>query len=55
MARFRTSGSNWEGRPWVLSPALVVLAGQIEAVHPQKHPADGTVAEQEPRQGQPQL
>ena len=44
MARFRTSGNNWEGRPWILSPALVVLAGQIEAVHPAKHPADGTVA-----------
>ena len=44
MARFRTSGNNWEGRPWILSPALVVLAQQIEAVHPQKHPADGTVA-----------
>ena len=44
MARFRTSGSNWEGRAWILSPALVVLAQQIEAVHPTKHPADGTVA-----------
>ena len=34
MARFRTSGNNWEGRAWMLSPALVVLARQIEAVHP---------------------
>lgn len=44
MARFRRSGVNWEGRPWTLAPSLVALAGQVEGVHPEPHPTDGTVA-----------
>lgn len=42
--RFRRSGTNWEGRRWTLVPCLVKLAEQIEALHPEKSPADGTVA-----------
>lgn len=42
--RFRTSGTNWEGRPWSLAPSLVVLGNQISKLHPQGHGADGTVA-----------
>lgn len=42
--RFRLLGKNWEGRTWTLAPSLVVLAQQIDALHPQGHPTDGTVA-----------
>jgi hypothetical protein len=42
--RFRTSGTNWEGRAWTLVPSLVVLGQQISVLHPKGHGADGTVA-----------
>jgi hypothetical protein len=42
--RFRTSGTNWEGRAWTLAPCLVVLGQQISVLHPRGHGADGTVA-----------
>lgn len=44
MARFRTSGIAWDGQPWVLAPALVSFAAQIEVIRPTPHAADGTVA-----------
>lgn len=44
MTRFRTSGKNWEGRSWVLTAGGVVLARQVEAIWPDPHPSDGTVA-----------
>ena len=44
MARFAKSGTNWEGRAWTLAACLRVLASQIEALHPSRHAADGTVA-----------
>lgn len=44
MTRFRRSGVNWEGRPWVLAAAVDALAGEVEALWPDPHPADGTVA-----------
>lgn len=44
MTRFRTSGTNWEGRKWHLSAGLVTLAKQIESRWPNRHATDGTVA-----------
>ena len=42
--RFRTSGKNWEGRSWILTAGGVTLAREVEAIWPDKNPADGTVA-----------
>ena len=42
--RFRTSGTNHEGRPWVLAPCLIVLGQQISGFDSKWNPADGTVA-----------
>lgn len=42
--RFARSGTNWEGRRWILNGAVQSLAEQIEAEWPENHPADGTVA-----------
>lgn len=44
MARFRISGTAWDGQRWRLVPCGVVFAQQIEAARPTPHPADGTVA-----------
>lgn len=44
MTRFRRSGTNWEGRKWEVVAPIGTLAGQIEAAHPARHGADGTVA-----------
>ena len=42
--RFRISGNNQEGRPWVLAAGLMVFARQIDDADPTRHTADGTVA-----------
>lgn len=44
MARFRRSGTNWEGRKWYTSNALNALMDEIEAAFPDRSPYDGTVA-----------
>lgn len=44
MARFRRSGTNWEGRVWKTSRGLNALMDEIEAAYPLSGPADGTVA-----------
>jgi hypothetical protein len=44
MARFRRSGTNWEGRAWKTSPALNSLMDEIEEAYPERHSGDGTVA-----------
>jgi peptidoglycan hydrolase-like protein with peptidoglycan-binding domain len=44
MARFRRSGTNWEGRRWYTTPGLNALMDEIEAAYPGRHAADGTVA-----------
>lgn len=44
MARFRVSGTNWEGRPWKVSVAILSLLRQVQDVWPDRHPTDGTVA-----------
>ena len=44
MARFRAAGTNWEGRPWRVSAAILSLLEQIQDVWPDRHPTDGTVA-----------
>lgn len=47
MARFRRSGTNWEGRPWTTTPALNSLLDEVEARWPTGNPSvDGTVASQ---------
>ena len=42
--RFVRAGANWEGRTWVLNPAVASLCDQVEAEWPERHAADGTVA-----------
>lgn len=42
--RFARSGVNWEGRSWVLNPAVAALCDQVEAAFPTGHYTDGTVA-----------
>lgn len=51
--RFRTSGNNHEGRPWVLAAGLMVLAKQIDEFDPERHAADGTVASAQHDQNNP--
>jgi hypothetical protein len=51
--RFRTSGTNWEGRRWVLASGLMVLARQIDEFDSKSHPADGTVASRAHDQNSP--
>ena len=46
MVRFARSGTNWEGRRWILNPAVDALCGQVEQAFPKAHAADGTVASQ---------
>ena len=51
--RFRTSGTNWEGRRWVLAAGLMVLARQIDEFDPKSHATDGTVASRAHDKGSP--
>lgn len=44
MARFRYSGTNWEGRRWRAAGGIVALGSQIEAAWPTGAVPDGTVA-----------
>lgn len=44
MARFVRAGRNWEGRSWVVNPAIDSLATFVEDRWPQPHATDGTVA-----------
>ncbi len=44
MTRFRRSGTNWEGRAWVVAAPIRSLAEDIEDVYPSSHLKDGTVA-----------
>lgn len=44
MVRFARSGTNWEGRKWILNPAVDALCGLVEEHWPEPHGADGTVA-----------
>lgn len=44
MARWRLSGTNWEGRPWVASTPIIAIANQLSVAFPSGHGADGTVA-----------
>lgn len=53
MARFRLAGTNWEGRPWVVSDAIKTLADQVEAAWPDRHPTDGTVGSRGHDRGNP--
>ena len=53
MARFRRSGTNWEGRRWSTSPALNALMDEIERAYPAGHPTDGTVASRTHDQNNP--
>ena len=46
MVRFSRSGTNWQGRRWILNPAVDALCGQVERSFPQRHATDGTVASQ---------
>lgn len=42
--RWRTTGTNWEGRVWWLTSGLVTFAQQVNEVWPQRGATDGTVA-----------
>lgn len=53
MARFRQTGTNWEGRPWIVSDAIESLIDQVEAAWPARHPTDGTVASRGHDRGNP--
>jgi hypothetical protein len=51
--RWRESGTNWEGRQWVLSQGLWRLLWEIEQIYPNSGPADGTVASKAHDQNSP--
>lgn len=44
MGRFRYTGTNWEGRPWVASAPVRALGDEVTALDPARYPHDGTVA-----------
>lgn len=44
MTRFSRAGRNWEGRSFVVNPAVASLADLVERYWPERHGADGTVA-----------
>lgn len=46
MARFARSGRNWEGRAWIVNPAVASLLDVVEAAWVEPHATDGTVASQ---------
>jgi hypothetical protein len=44
MARFRYSGTNWEGRSWYSSAAMQRMGQEVEVKYPTRRAVDGTVA-----------